>query len=177
VLLFRLVRTRAPGAARGIPEPARLHHRPAHPHVSLPAERVGDAGDHERLATSVGRPPSIRCRSRCVWTTAVAFVTLGALLHRELYAPGFTRAQEGAERFVRGVLALDHRVGARAASGGEAGVRAEGHPAVLPRTQPSGASLDLLAVARRGSTVQRQSAAVVLGEQIPPLLRHDWWRS
>ncbi|HYT05767.1 MAG TPA: hypothetical protein VEM13_12905 [Gemmatimonadales bacterium] len=37
-----------------------------------------------------------------LWTTAAAFVTLGALLHRRLFAPGFTKAQEGAERFVRG---------------------------------------------------------------------------
>lgn len=37
-----------------------------------------------------------------LWTTAAAFVTLGALLHRALFATGFTKAQEGAERFVRG---------------------------------------------------------------------------
>src|SRR6185503_12974755 len=37
-----------------------------------------------------------------LWTTAAAFVTLGALLHRALYAQGFTKAQEGAERFIRG---------------------------------------------------------------------------
>ncbi len=39
-----------------------------------------------------------------LWTTAAAFVTLGAVLHRVLYAPGFTKAQEGAERFIRGSL-------------------------------------------------------------------------
>src|SRR5712691_5063091 len=39
-----------------------------------------------------------------LWSTAAAFVTLGALLHRELFATGFTKAQEGAERFVRGTL-------------------------------------------------------------------------
>src|SRR6266567_2559706 len=39
-----------------------------------------------------------------LWTTAAAAVTLGAMLHRELFAPGFTKAQEGAERFVRGRL-------------------------------------------------------------------------
>src|SRR2546422_462039 len=33
-----------------------------------------------------------------------AFVTLGAVLHRALYAQGFTKAQEGAERFIRGGL-------------------------------------------------------------------------
>ena len=37
-----------------------------------------------------------------LWTTAAAFVTVGALLHRALFAPGYTKAQEGAERFVRG---------------------------------------------------------------------------
>src|SRR5437763_13078757 len=37
-----------------------------------------------------------------LWTTAAALVTIGALLHRALFASGFTKAQEGAERFVRG---------------------------------------------------------------------------
>jgi ABC-2 type transport system permease protein len=37
-----------------------------------------------------------------LWTTAAAFVTLGAVLHRAMYAQGFTKAQEGAERFIRG---------------------------------------------------------------------------
>jgi ABC-2 type transport system permease protein len=41
-----------------------------------------------------------------LWTTAGAFVVLGALLHRALYPVGFTRAQEGAERRARaGMLA------------------------------------------------------------------------
>ncbi len=39
-----------------------------------------------------------------LWTTAAAFVTCGALLHRVLYPTGFTKAQEGAERFIRGSL-------------------------------------------------------------------------
>jgi len=39
-----------------------------------------------------------------LWTTAIAFVTFGALLHRALYPQGFTKAQEGAERFIRGGL-------------------------------------------------------------------------
>jgi len=39
-----------------------------------------------------------------LWTTAAGAVTLGALLHSRLYATGFTKAQEGAERFVRGGL-------------------------------------------------------------------------
>jgi len=37
-----------------------------------------------------------------LWTTAAAFVTFGAMLHRELFAAGFTKAQEASERFVRG---------------------------------------------------------------------------
>lgn len=37
-----------------------------------------------------------------LWTTAAAFVTLGAVLHARLFPTGFTKAQEGAERFIRG---------------------------------------------------------------------------
>jgi ABC-2 type transport system permease protein len=37
-----------------------------------------------------------------LWSTAAAFVALGAVLHYRLYPTGFTKAQEGAERFVRG---------------------------------------------------------------------------
>src|SRR3989442_11693185 len=37
-------------------------------------------------------------------STAPALVTLGGLLHRELFATGYTKAQEGAERFVRGTF-------------------------------------------------------------------------
>jgi ABC-2 type transport system permease protein len=36
-----------------------------------------------------------------LWTTASAFVVLGALLHRALYAKGFTKAQESEQRVVR----------------------------------------------------------------------------
>jgi ABC-2 type transport system permease protein len=37
-----------------------------------------------------------------LWTTAPAFVVLGAILHGRLYHTGFSKAQEGAEQFVRG---------------------------------------------------------------------------
>ncbi|HEY2825288.1 MAG TPA: hypothetical protein VGI83_07060, partial [Gemmatimonadales bacterium] len=37
-----------------------------------------------------------------LWSTAAVFVVAGAALHSRLYAIGFTRAQEGAARFVRG---------------------------------------------------------------------------
>ena len=43
-----------------------------------------------------------------LWSTAAGFITLGAALHARLYATGYTRAQEGAERFVRG--GVWHRV-------------------------------------------------------------------
>ena len=46
-----------------------------------------------------------------LWTSAAAFVVLGALLHRRLFVTGFTKAQEGAEKFVRG--ASWQRIGAR----------------------------------------------------------------
>jgi ABC-2 type transport system permease protein len=37
-----------------------------------------------------------------LWSSAAAFVVLGALLHVALYPTGFTKAQEGAERFIKG---------------------------------------------------------------------------
>ncbi len=37
-----------------------------------------------------------------LWSTAAAVVVLGAVLHFALYPTGFTKAQEGAERFVKG---------------------------------------------------------------------------
>ena len=37
-----------------------------------------------------------------LWSTAAAFVVLGAVLHQRIYPRGYTRAQEGAERFVKG---------------------------------------------------------------------------
>jgi ABC-2 type transport system permease protein len=39
-----------------------------------------------------------------LWSTAAALVVIGALLHRTLYARGFTKAQEGAERWARAGL-------------------------------------------------------------------------
>jgi ABC-2 type transport system permease protein len=37
-----------------------------------------------------------------LWSTAGAFVVLGALVHDQLYPTGFSKSQEAAERFVRG---------------------------------------------------------------------------
>src|SRR5262245_21072224 len=39
-----------------------------------------------------------------LWSTAAALVALGAALHGALYSQGYTKAQEGAERFIRGTL-------------------------------------------------------------------------
>ncbi len=36
-----------------------------------------------------------------LWSTAAAFIVIGALLHRALYAIGFTKAQESGDRYVR----------------------------------------------------------------------------
>ncbi|MES2304123.1 MAG: hypothetical protein V4558_01375 [Gemmatimonadota bacterium] len=48
--------------------------------------------------TRVGDPLPIAL----LWTTAGAFIVIGASIHRRLYVSGFARAQEGAEEFVRG---------------------------------------------------------------------------
>ena len=37
-----------------------------------------------------------------LWSTAAAIIVCGAILHRALYPTGFSKAQEGAERFVSG---------------------------------------------------------------------------
>jgi ABC-2 type transport system permease protein len=39
-----------------------------------------------------------------LWSTALASIVLGALLHRALYAKGFSKAQESAQRFARASL-------------------------------------------------------------------------
>ncbi len=39
-----------------------------------------------------------------LWSSAAGFVVLGAQLHAQLYPTGFTKSQEGAERFIKGWL-------------------------------------------------------------------------
>jgi ABC-2 type transport system permease protein len=39
-----------------------------------------------------------------LWSSAGAFVVLGALVHQKLYAAGFTKAQEGGRKFARGTF-------------------------------------------------------------------------
>jgi len=47
-----------------------------------------------------------------LWSTAAAAFVLGALMHRQLYSVGFSKAQESAQRFVRGgkMRAVGHRL-------------------------------------------------------------------
>ena len=47
-----------------------------------------------------------------LWSTAAAFIVIGAMLHRALYAKAFTKAQESGERWVRKSMfsALFHRL-------------------------------------------------------------------
>jgi len=60
----------------------------------------------DELAHQGGRPASVLL----LWTTAPAFIVLGALLHKRYYAHGFTKAQEGAGRTTGG-RGLDLTIG------------------------------------------------------------------
>ena len=42
-----------------------------------------------------------------LWSTAAAAVVLGALLHRSLYLPGYSKAQESGQRWIRGGVVTD----------------------------------------------------------------------
>ncbi len=65
-------------------------------HTLLPSEWA--AGMLMNWLTRIGDPLPIAL----LWTTAAAFVVIGAALHRRLYTSGFARAQEGADSYVRG---------------------------------------------------------------------------
>lgn len=67
---------------------------PSHP--LLPSEWAGTM--LMNWLTRVGDPLPIAL----LWTTAGAFVVMGAALHRRLYLNGFARAQEGSDSAVRG---------------------------------------------------------------------------
>jgi len=99
ILLFRLVRPErlaSPEGFRNLLDYIAVLRTPTSPF--LPSEWVTQAV----MSFLRGQPDLLPVV--LLWTTAAAFVTLGALLHRQLFAPGFTKAQEGAERFVRGEL-------------------------------------------------------------------------
>lgn len=67
---------------------------PSHP--LLPSEWAGAM--LMNWLTRIGDPLPIAL----LWTTAAAFVVMGAALHRRLYSTGFARAQEGNDSAVRG---------------------------------------------------------------------------
>ncbi|HXF94909.1 MAG TPA: hypothetical protein VNI61_02285 [Gemmatimonadales bacterium] len=97
ILLFRLVRPEQlarPEGFRNLLDFVTVLRTPTSP--LLPSEWATDA----IMSYLTGRPDPLPLY--LLWSTAAAFVTLGALLHRELYPASFTKAQEGAERFVRG---------------------------------------------------------------------------
>jgi ABC-2 type transport system permease protein len=99
ILLFRLVRPErlvSPEGFRNLLDYIAVLRTPTSP--LLPSEWVTQA----IMSFLRGQPDPLPVA--LLWTTAASFVTLGALLHRSLYASGFTKAQEGAERFVRGEL-------------------------------------------------------------------------
>jgi ABC-2 type transport system permease protein len=99
ILLFRLIRPErlaSPEGFRNLLDYIAVLRTPTSPF--LPSEWVTQAV----MSYLRGQPDLLPVA--LLWTTAAAFVTLGALLHRSLFAPGFTKAQEAAERFVRGEL-------------------------------------------------------------------------
>jgi ABC-2 type transport system permease protein len=99
ILLFRLIRPEQlarPEGFRNLIDFVVLLQTPTSP--LLPSEWASSAimnflqGKHDLLPILL------------LWSTAAAFITLGAVLHARLFATGFTKAQEGAERFIRGVV-------------------------------------------------------------------------
>src|SRR5436305_545849 len=99
ILLFRLIRPErlaSPEGFRNLLDFIAVLRTPTSPF--LPSEWVTQA----IMSFLRGQPDLLPVT--LLWTTAAAFVALGAMLHRNLFASGFTKAQEGAERFVRGEL-------------------------------------------------------------------------
>ena len=99
ILLFRLIRPErlaSPEGFRNLVEFIAVLRTPTSPY--LPSEWAAQAvmgflrGKIDLLPLAL------------LWSTAGSFVVLGATLHRQLFAPGFTKAQEAAERFVHGTL-------------------------------------------------------------------------
>ena len=97
VLLFRLIRPEQlarPEGFRNLLDFITVLRTPTSPF--LPSEWATDSimsylvGPFDPLALTL------------LWSSAAATVVVGALLHSQLYASGYTKAQEGAERFVRG---------------------------------------------------------------------------
>ncbi len=97
ILLFRIIRPEQlarPEGFRSLLDFITVLRTPTNPF--LPSEWVSKGV----MSFLTGRPDWLSVA--LVWTSAAAFVVLGAWLHGRLFGVGFTRAQEGAERFVRG---------------------------------------------------------------------------
>lgn len=99
ILLFRVIRPEQlarPEGFRNLLDFITVLRTPTSPF--LPSEWVSTAV----MTYLTGQPDWLAVG--LVWNSAAAFVVLGAWLHGRLFPTGFTRAQEGAERFVRGTL-------------------------------------------------------------------------
>ena len=97
VLLFRMVRPEQlarPEGFRSLVDFIAVLKTPTSP--LLPSEWVQRAV----MSSLLGIPDVLPYY--LLWSTAAAFVVFGALLHRSLYAKGFTKAQESSERWARG---------------------------------------------------------------------------
>jgi ABC-2 type transport system permease protein len=97
VLLFRMVRPELlarPEGFRSLVDFIAVLQTPTSPF--LPSEWVQRAV----MSSLLGVPDALPYYM--LWSTAAAFVVLGALLHRALYTTGFTKAQESSARWARG---------------------------------------------------------------------------
>lgn len=99
VLLFRLVRPEQlaqPEGFRNLLDFITVLRAPTSP--LLPSEWATDAV----MGWLVG--PADVLPLVLLWSTAGALIVFGAILHAGLYSTGFTKAQEGAERFIEGQI-------------------------------------------------------------------------
>ena len=97
VLLLRVVRPEQlarPEGFRSLIDFIAVLRTPSHP--LLPSEWGSAMIMNWLLRTADPLPVAL------LWTTAAAFVVMGAVLHQRLYSSGFARAQEGADSATRG---------------------------------------------------------------------------
>jgi ABC-2 type transport system permease protein len=105
-----------------------------------------------------------------LWTTAPAFVVLGAVLHWRLYPHGFSKSQESAERFVRGSRwsGMLHRLAGHVAPARREFILKDIRVFFRDATQWS--QLILLAVLVVVYVFNIQSLPLFTGERVPILL-------
>ena len=97
ILLFRIIRPEQlarPEGFRNLLDFVTVLRTPTSPF--LPSEWVSKAV----MSYLAGTPDWLAVF--LVWSSAAAFVVVGAAIHARLFPVGYSRAQEGAERFVRG---------------------------------------------------------------------------